>query len=135
MQLTLHHVGCLVEDISAALKTYEGTIPLTDIPAPVTVSSQKVRVCFLPSGNGTFIEFVEPAPDNNFLQRMLRKGTTYYHVGYYCKDLDSSVQHFLAAGSQAFYELNRFQSEAFAGRYCVFLITAQQQIIELIESA
>lgn len=132
MQLTLHHVGCLVENMSAALETYAGTFKLTDVAAPVFVSSQKVHVCFLPAGNGTFIEFVQPEPDNTFLQKMLHKGTSYYHVGYVCADLEQSVQSFIAAGA---HELTRFQSEAFAGRCCVFLITAQQQIIELIESA
>ena len=132
MQLTLHHVGCLVENIPAALATYAGTCNLKDIAAPTMVSSQKVRVCFLPSGNGTFIEFVEPGPDNAFLQKMLRKGISYYHVGYLCADLDQSVQSFIAAGG---HELTRFQSEAFEGRECVFLITTQQQIIELIQSA
>lgn len=132
MPLTLHHVGCLVEDISAALKAYAEICALTEIPAPVTVLSQKVRVCFLPSGNGTFIEFVQPEPDNTFLHRMLRKGIRYYHVGYLCPDLNQTVQSLVAAGA---HELTRFQSEAFAGRCCVFLITNQQQMIELIESA
>lgn len=131
MQLTLHHVGCLVENISAALETYAGTHTLSEIPTPVTVSSQKVRVCFLPVGNGTFLEFVEPDPTNAFLLKMLRKGTSYYHVGYFCEDLDQAVQSFVTAGA---HELTRFQSEAFEGRCCVFLITAQQQMVELIEA-
>ena len=92
MSLTLHHVGCLVEDISAALATYAGTFSAADLAAPITVISQKVRVCFLPSGNGTFIEFVEPEPDNAFLHKMLRKGSNYYHVGYLCSDLDNSLR-------------------------------------------
>jgi hypothetical protein len=132
MELTLHHIGCLVEDMAAALETYAGTPLATGASAPVAVSSQKVRVCFLPAGNGTFIEFVEPEPDNAFLLRMLRKGTSYYHVGYMCADLDKGVQALVTAGA---HELTRFQSEAFGGRYCVFLITAQQQMIELIEAA
>lgn len=131
MRLTLHHVGCLVEDISAALGTYAGTLPLTDIAPPVHVPGQKVRVCFLPTGNGTFIEFVQPDPDNGFLLKLMRKGIGYYHAGYLCTDLNQSVQSFIASGA---HELTRFRSEAFEGRYCVFLITSQQQMIELIES-
>jgi hypothetical protein len=131
MPLILHHVGCLVEDIPAALRTYAGMCPLEEIAPPVHVASQKVRVCFLPTGNGTFIEFVSPDPDNDFLLRMMRKGISYYHAGYLCAGLDQSVQSLVACGA---HELTRFRSEAFGGRCCVFLITSEQQIIELIES-
>jgi len=132
MQMTLHHVGCLVENISAALETYGGTNLASGASVPVAVRSQKVQVCFLPAGNGTFIEFVEPDLDNAFLLRMLRKGTSYYHVGYLCTDVEGCVKSLVKAGA---HELTRFQSEAFAGRLCVFLTTSQQQVIELIESA
>lgn len=132
MKLTLHHVGCLVENIPAALATYAGTYPLADIPAPVAVRSQKVSVCFLPLGNGTFIEFVEPESDNVILLKMLRRGISYYHVAYMCADLDQSIHNFLAAGA---HQLDKFQSEAFAGRECVFLKTAELQLIELIAAS
>ena len=97
----------------------------------MTVNAQKVRVCFLALGNGTFIEFVEPAPDNAFLLRLLRKGISYYHVGYTCANLEAEAQHLTAAGA---HELIRFASEAFGGRRCIFFMTTQQQMIELIES-
>ena len=132
MGLNFHHVGCLVEDISAALKSYTGTSLEDNASDAVTVSAQKVRVCFLALGNGTYIEFVEPAPENAFLLRMLRKGISYYHVGYTCANVDAEAQLLVTAGA---HELTRFASEAFAGRTCVFLITAQQQMIELIQSA
>src|SRR6185437_3107846 len=132
MGLEFHHVGCLVEDISAALKSYAGTSLGENASAAVAVSAQKVRVCFLPLANGTYLEFVEPAPENTSLIRMLRKGISYYHVGYQCANIDAEVQQLVTAGA---HELTRFASEAFAGRTCVFLITAQQQMIELIQSA
>jgi hypothetical protein len=131
MGLTIHHVGCLVADIPEAIAAHRGVLPLDGRPKPVAVSSQKVRVVFLPVGNGTFLEFVQPDPDNSFLLRMLGKGITYYHVGYLCTDIEKSVKSFIKAGA---HELNRFNSEAFEGRLCVFLITASQQIVELIES-
>jgi hypothetical protein len=131
MALTLHHVGCLVEDIPAALAAFPATSSSPNVAAPVEVASQKVSVCFLPAGNGTFIEFVQPWPENGFLLKMMRKGISYYHAGYLCRDLEESVQSLVAAGA---HELNRFQSEAFEGRCCVFVITGQQQLIELIQA-
>lgn len=131
MALTIHHVGCLVEDIPAAVAAYRNVLPPDFMPQPVAVSSQKVRVAFVPAGNGTFLEFVQPDPGNSFLSRMLEKGISYYHVGYLCPDIEKSVETLISNGA---HELNRFNSEAFEGRLCVFLITASQQIIELIES-
>jgi len=129
--MILHHAGCLVEDIPAALAAYAGTL-LNSPSEPVAISSQKVRVCFLPAGNGTFVEFVEPSPDNAALLRMLHKGISWYHVGFMCADLEGSVTSLLAAGAR---ELARFRSEAFSGRECVFVVNAQQQMIELIEAS
>ena len=131
MRLTLHHVGCLVENIPAALAAYPEACFAAGASEPVLVRSQKVRVCFLPSGNGTFIEFVEPEKDNVSLIRMLRRGVTYYHAGYFCRDLEECVRDFLAAGAR---ELTRFASEAFEGRQCVFIVTPQRQMIELIQA-
>lgn len=130
--MTLHHVGCLVEDIPAAVATYQGTGLDRGASTPVAVRSQKVSVCFLPAGNGTFIELVQPDPDNAFLLRLLRKGTGYYHVGFLCADVKGCVDRLMEAGA---HEVTRFQSEAFGGRWCVFLMTSGQQLVELIESA
>jgi len=130
--MTLHHVGCLVENISTALETYRGTGLAQGASTPIAIRSQKVQVCFLPAGSNTFIEFVQPDPDNSFLHRKLGKGINYYHVGYLCKDVETCVANLVKAGA---HELGRFQSEAFDGRLCVFLVTSEQQMIELIKSA
>ena len=131
MPLTLHHIGCLVENIPAAVAAHPAACFAAGASEPVRVSSQKVRVCFLPAGNDTFIEFVEPEADNGLLVRMLRRGVTYYHAGYLCANVEECVRSFIAAGA---HELTRFSSEAFQGRLCVFLVTAEQQMIELIEA-
>jgi hypothetical protein len=55
--------------------------------------------------------------------RMLGKGITYDHVGYLCTEIEKPVESFTEAGA---HELNRFNSEAFEGRLCVFLITASK---------
>jgi len=129
--MTFHHVGCLVNDIPAALKLYQHTGLAAGASVPMRVPGQKVQVCFLPAGNDAFIEFVQPDPDNAFLQRMLRKGISYYHVAYLCSDVETCAGDFVRSGA---HELNRFHSEAFGGRLCVFL-TTPEQLIELIQAA
>lgn len=117
--------------MEAALRSNDGASLLGHGSAPITVKEQKVRISFRPLGSGSFLELVEPAPDNAFLLRLLRRGVNYYHLGYMCKNVNESVGALVANGA---HELNRFQSEAFGGRLCVFLITTNGEIIELIES-
>ncbi len=129
--LTFHHVGCLVEKIEHALKAFEILSFFGQPSSPCEVRSQKVRVCFQPLGNGSFLELVEPAPDNAFLLRLLRKGVSFYHIGCMCENIEAAVAEMTAAGA---HELIRFNSEAFNGNLCVFLTTTDGQMIEMIES-
>jgi hypothetical protein len=62
---------------------------------------------------------------------MLAKGTTFYHLGYLTNDLRSSEQRCVFGGSRV---LTRFASEAFEGRECVFLLTPEGQMLELIQA-
>lgn len=128
--LQFHHVGCVVRSIDAALKDYAGTVLEKPVAEPVRVLSQKVRVCFLPTSTETFVELVEPEQDNRYLNRLLDRGVTFYHIGFLCRSVEASERAFTQNGARVF---DRFHSEAFEGRLCVFLFTAKGQMIELTE--
>jgi catechol 2,3-dioxygenase-like lactoylglutathione lyase family enzyme len=128
----LHHVGCLVPAIEDALESYAALGFRVSGRAAVSVGSQKVDICFLDSGDGTLIELVEPAEDNRFLRRLLDKGVNFYHLGFLCGDLSSTLGAMTSQGGRI---LTRFCSEAFEGRECVFVLTPLGQMIELIASA
>ena len=124
----LHHVGCLVPAIEETLDSYR-TLGYAVMGQPgITIASQKVRVCFLSAGKG---ELVEPAADDGLLRRWLDKGVNFYHRGYLCGDLGLTLDVMVNQGGRI---LNRFSSEAFEGRECVFVLTQLGQMIELSQA-
>ncbi|RYY10423.1 MAG: hypothetical protein EOO04_36905 [Chitinophagaceae bacterium] len=125
-----HHIGCLVESIEAFREENTATWSKADYSVVHTVSSQDVKVCFLQFSNDTIIELVEPGEANVPLAKMLKKGTTYYHVGFITDSYDKSVQRISDAG---FRLLTEFSSEAFGGKRCSFYFHPQLKLIELIE--
>ena len=131
--LRMHHVGCLVANLEEALAGYRSG-PLTQpVTGPIQISgNQQVRVAFVGEPPETLLELVEPGPDNGYLQKLLKRGVTFYHVGYLAADLPAAEQRFLEGGS---HEVARFHSEAFDGRECVFFLTAGGQMIELIDAS
>lgn len=128
--LELHHVGCLTSSIEHSVQCFAGTALAVPSGDAVRIDSQRVRVCLLPTASGAFVELVEPDADNRFLNRLLDRNVTFYHVGLLCGDLRASEDAFVANGAKV---VNRFSSEAFEGRECVFLLLANGQLVELIE--
>lgn len=131
LPIQLHHVGCLVRSIAETIPSFVPPNVTSPAPKPIRIASQKVHVCFLETGSSTLIELVEPDSDNMSLVRMLDRGISFYHVGYTCKDIQEVEQQYMAAGARA---VGRFASEAFEGRECVFLLTANGQMVELIQA-
>lgn len=129
--MTLHHIGCLTEDIEASVLTYQG-IGSGSVSPVYTIKEQEVKVCFVEQAPGVFLEFVEPAEGNLSLIRMLRQNKHFYHLGYTCTDFDRSLAK-LTEGDH--HLINTFNSEAFQNRRCAFLMNRDGHLIELIESS
>jgi methylmalonyl-CoA/ethylmalonyl-CoA epimerase len=129
--LQLHHVGCLVQCIETAAAEYGANQLGAAAGASTWISSQRARVMFVASAPNVYIELVQPDSDNRFLNRLLRRGVTFYHLGYLCGNLKFAELALVANGAR---ELTRFCSEAFEGRQCAFFLTAAGQMIELIET-
>jgi hypothetical protein len=131
--LRLHHVGCLVANLEEALAGYVSGPLAQPVTQPLQISAnQRVRVAFVGEPQETLIELVEPGPDNGFLQKLLKRGITFYHLGYLAEDLPAAEERFLESGAHV---VARFQSEAFDGRECVFFLTVGGQMIELIDAS
>jgi catechol 2,3-dioxygenase-like lactoylglutathione lyase family enzyme len=128
--MRLHHVGCAVASIEAALPFYR---PFCSEISPVyRVTSQAVAVCFVGQGNGTYIELIEPLEpnSNSMVRNLVRKGFTYYHLGYKVPDLDQAIARLVEA---EYRPQEPFHSEAFEGKRCCFLTSPVMHMIELIE--
>ena len=127
--LNFHHVGLLVESISEALVHYTALFGEDRISAPVIVRSQKVRVCFIRIGPGQFLELVEPLADDSAVSGLLKKRIGYYHMAYTVDLLPPTVERMEQLNYKA---MEYFESEAFPGQKCIFLVTPEGHLVELI---
>jgi len=127
----LHHCGCLTRTLVETVEAYRPLLGPALSVQPIPIATQKVQVGFIPLGNDTFLELVQPNPDNRFLNRLLDKGVSFYHLGFLCSDLKAKEEELLRLGAKV---LARFESEAFEGRECVFLWLPNEQMVELIQA-
>lgn len=130
IQLTIHHVSLLVESMDEAIQQYTELFGKENVSEIHTVTTQKVRVCFVNTTNNTFIELVEPIGNDSPILSLLKKKHSYYHIGYKVKDIKSTVDMLEDINYKA---LDYYHSEAFAGNACIFMYTPGGHLIELIE--
>ena len=129
--MKFHHFGCLVSNIESAKVAYLNMMENSIASEVYDISSQNVKVCFinLPNSN-SFIELVEPTDKVSTLNRLLNKGTNFYHMGFYVNDIEKKIEEL----QKTSYKLvNLFNSEAFNNKKCAFLYSPLLHLIELIE--
>jgi methylmalonyl-CoA/ethylmalonyl-CoA epimerase len=126
-KLTLHHIGVLVNSIEEATTAYRELN--ARISKPVVVASQSVRVCFVDMDSSVAIELIEPTA-KGVSQDLLKRGITYYHLGYLVPNFDLALENL---AELSYVHIQTFQSEAFEGRRCAFLMSPVLHLIELIE--
>ncbi len=127
--MTPHHIGCVVADIDVAIAEHRG-IHQGSVTEKILVSSQNVWVCFAELHPGFYIEFIQSAGEGSAVERLQKKGITYYHLGYKTPGISESIA---VLESQGFKLMNTFSSEAFDGKQCAFLFGSDGRLIELIE--
>lgn len=127
--MTPHHIGCIVPDIGDAIaehrKLHTGTIG-----EKILVTTQNVWVCFAELTPGFFIEFVQSAGEGSAVDGLKKKNISYYHIGYKTENLTQGIAELEGDGYRL---MNRFSSEAFAGKECAFLFGSDGRLVELIE--
>jgi len=86
VKATLDHIGIAVADLGQALAFYRDALGL-EVEPPEEVSSQGVRVHFVPVGEAT-IELIEPTSADSPIARFLEKrGPGVHHVTLRVDDL------------------------------------------------
>ena len=131
LKLTYHHTALLVNDMDEAIQHFKEIFGSEQISPVYTVSTQKVRICFVRNGKDTFIELVEPATDDSPVINLIKKKHSYYHLGYKVKNIKKQLEILEKLNYKV---LEAYKSEAFNGNTCVFLFTPQGHLIELIEN-
>jgi methylmalonyl-CoA epimerase len=128
--LEFHHTGIAVVSITETLPHYIQLFGQRAISEIYTINEQKVKVCFIKVGNNSYIELVEGLDENSSIQKMAKKGISYYHIAYKTQNIEHTVKQLEEQGYKTY---SYFNSEAFNNKRCVFLHNPIGHLIELIE--
>jgi methylmalonyl-CoA/ethylmalonyl-CoA epimerase len=94
----IHHLGVAVEDLDAALVTYERLFG-AEVEHRATVADQGVRAASLRIGAGR-VELLEPLGEDTPVGRFLTKrGPGMHHVAYEVSDLGATLVELARAGA------------------------------------
>jgi methylmalonyl-CoA epimerase len=94
----IHHLGVAVEDLDAALVTYERLFG-AEVEHRATVPDQGVRAASLRIGAGR-VELLEPLGEDTPVGRFLAKrGPGMHHVAYEVSDLGATLVELARAGA------------------------------------
>lgn len=132
--LTIHHLGVAVPDVVAAIPMYQSLLGQRLLSGPFDDPIQKVRVCFLGTGQpgDVVVELIAPIAEDAPVHQYLKKGLGAYHVCYQTKDLDATIAHMRASGCVLI--SGPVPAVAFGGRRIAWLLMPTRQVIELVES-
>ena len=102
----IHHLGVAVEDLDAALSTYERLFG-AQVEHRATVEEQGVRAASLRIGDGR-VEPLEPLGDDTPVGRFLAKrGPGMHHVAFEVNDLPATLAELANAGADLIDEAPR----------------------------
>ncbi|HYF25272.1 MAG TPA: methylmalonyl-CoA epimerase [Baekduia sp.] len=91
------HIGVAVEDLDAAIATYEQTLGMTLVHREV-VEEQGVEAVLLDVGEN-HVELLAPlGPDTPVGKFLAKKGTGIHHVAYQTTDIGQTLEALKAAG-------------------------------------
>lgn len=130
--LVFHHTGVIVRSMADARAEYARLFGEPALSVVYEVASQGVRVCFVHVGPHSCLELVEPVGPDSKVASIARRMATYYHVAYKTPDIEQAVAEMVAADFKLAGDY--FASEAFGGQRCIFLMSRQAHLIELIEA-
>jgi len=87
MDLEVHHIGIVVDDIDRARKVYENLFGLK-LKGRYQVKEFQAECAFIPAGN-TYIELVKPLAEDGLKKFLDKHGSgTLHHICYIVDDID-----------------------------------------------
>src|SRR5918912_1295988 len=102
----IHHLGVAVEDLDAALTTYERFFG-AEVEHRATVEEQSVRAASLRIGDGR-VELLEPLGEDTPVGRFIAKrGPGMHHVAFEVSDLPATLAELAGAGADLIDEAPR----------------------------
>ena len=97
MDLAVHHIGIVVDDINRATEVYEKAFGLK-IKGRYLVDQFNAECAFVPVGN-TYMEFVRPLADDGLKKFLDRHGSgTLHHICYIVENMEESWKYLQERG-------------------------------------
>ncbi len=97
MELQVHHIGIVVDDIDKAKEVYEKIFGL-EITGRKMVNEFNAECAFIPVGN-TYIELVKPTANDGLAKFLEKHGSgTLHHICYIVDDMEEGWKHFQEKG-------------------------------------
>jgi methylmalonyl-CoA/ethylmalonyl-CoA epimerase len=99
----IHHVAVVVRSIDEALPRYRALFGWQPEEEPRVFASQRVRLCFLPTGPdpAARVELIEPIDTESGVARFLAtRGEGLHHVCLRSDDLPADLDHLAAAEAE-----------------------------------
>ena len=129
MIFAIHHFAYLTKNIDISIEELKA-LGFKQESVVSWIRAQKVSVCFLINQENIRYELVQPSEDNTSLQKLLSNGITLYHTGYLVASFQESADYLIDKG---YFQINKFQSEAFNNKTCAFFVSRSKILIEIIE--
>lgn len=106
MPTRLHHVGIVVKDIDAALARYGAALGVDGGTVRVDVGryqtaqgdGEQFKFAFFPTGNDTYIEFVQPITPGPTATFLAKHGEGMFHLAFATDDVADASRTVQAAG-------------------------------------
>lgn len=99
----IHHVAVVVRSIEGSLPRYRELFGMEPLAEPMLMASQRVRLCFLPTGPApaALVELIEPVDDESGVARYLAShGEGLHHVCLASDDIDADLERLAAAEAE-----------------------------------
>jgi len=105
--LKVDHIGIAVPNLEEALKFYEGVLGVKSTGVE-EVKEQKVKVCFLPSGDSELELLESTAPDGPIAKFIESKGAGIQHIALRVDNIEAALAELKAKGIKVIDEKPRY---------------------------
>lgn len=94
----IHHVAIVVRSIEESLPRYRALFGLAPEAEPFVFASQRVKLCFLPTGPepAARIELIEPVGESGTARFLAERGEGLHHVCFATDDLPAALDRLAA---------------------------------------
>lgn len=93
--MKIHHFGIACQDVEEAVAEFKKFHNVVWQSQIVTDNLQDARLCMVKTDLGVDYEFIS----GNQVDRMVKKGISYYHAGYEVDSLEDKIEDLLAKGA------------------------------------